>query len=258
MAPNSASGCVVRRRHFGARSLAQSGRWSFATRRIAGVVALLVLLAVAIDLGHLIDVLLRGLAMGQRVDRARCVRLHRPAQPLSACRARPRRVRVRRHRGGAARRRHDRRPRSREPRPGRHLPRGDRIERGEFLRRRGRARVLVRAVRPARPVRLQGGQHGGLDDRPSWRALCGVRLGGGAARRRAEPHSRAPVGTDHRVGGASRRRQHRDRAAYDAARRAPAPLAQCGLAGERRWPARSASRWRGRAATAKRSSTIRS
>ena len=38
--------------------------WSFAQRRIAGVVALLVLLAVAIDLGLSIDALLRALPAG--------------------------------------------------------------------------------------------------------------------------------------------------------------------------------------------------
>ena len=50
-------------------------------------------------------------------------------------------------RGGAPRRRADRRARSGEPRRIRRQPRGDRILRGEFLRRRGRAGVLVRAAR---------------------------------------------------------------------------------------------------------------
>ena len=64
------------------------------------------------------------------------------------------------------------------------------ILRGELFRRRGRAGVLVRAVRIARADRLQGGQHRRLDDRPSHGAPRSVRLGIGAFRRSRQSASR--------------------------------------------------------------------
>ncbi len=64
------------------------------------------------------------------------------------------------------------------------------------------------AGRARRGRRLQGGEHGRLDDRPSHAAPRGFRLGGGALRRSDQPSRLAPLGAaGHRRGAADAFRQ---------------------------------------------------
>ena len=98
----------------------------------------------------------------------------------------------------------------------------------KHVRRRRRAAVLGCRVRSARAGGVQGRQHAGFDDRPSRRALRGVRRLRGAPRRRGE----LPPGKTDRApgrGGESQARGLR----RDVARRAPTSLSQCRMARER-------------------------
>ncbi len=139
---------------------------------------------------------------------------------------------ARRAAGRARRGRAHRRPRSRKPRRARRRARRDRIAGREFQRRRGGAGALLCALRPAGDFRLQDREHARQHDRPPLAALSRFRLGGGAARRSAEP----------RAGAACRRCSRRwprwhcperaRRAGFGAMLRdgAKASLAQCRLA----------------------------
>ena len=112
-------------------------------------------------------------------------------------------------------------------------PRRGRILRGEFFRWRRGPGLLVRPARPARPLRLQGGQHRRLDDRPSLGAPRGISAG------RPRGSTISSISLPARLAGAAHRApaplvpgaSSRGALTVDAARCAPAPLAQCRLAG---------------------------
>ncbi len=75
---------------------------------------------------------------------------------------------------------------------------------------------------------LQSDQHRRQYDRPPHRASCGVRLGGGAARRSGQSAGIAACGAAAYCGGGARQgRLFHSSVAYRLARRAAAPLAQC-------------------------------
>ena len=95
-------------------------------------------------------------------------------------------VAARRPAGGARRAALALRPRTRRPRRTAALPRGRRVGRREHRRRGRRDARLGRPARAGRRRRLPRREHARRDGRPSQRALRGLRLGGGAPRRRAE------------------------------------------------------------------------
>ncbi len=106
-------------------------------------------------------------------------------------------------------------------RRGRRRARRDRIRGGEFLRRRRRAGLLVPAPRPPGPLRLQGREHRRFHDRPPLAAPRGVRLGGGAPRRRAEFRAGAALGAADRRRRRFRRCERRGAAISAALNDAP-------------------------------------
>ena len=153
-------------------------------RRERGIVTVVVLVGAAAALGwRAASVLCRGSLIGAVVEalligvllaqRSLFEHVAAVAAALADGRA------AGRARGGAA----YRRPRPDEPRRARRRARRDREPGREFQRRRRRAGLLVPAARPARPLRLQDGEHARQHDRPSHAALPRLRLGGGAPRR---------------------------------------------------------------------------
>ena len=207
------------------------------------------MVAIAGSVGALIQDNLAAASGGKHHSRADRFDLHRAAKPLSACRPgalglRRRRPRRRTEGGG-----HDRRARSRATRRSRRVPGRDRILRREFFRRGGGAGVLAGAAGAARIDRLQGHQHRRLHDRASYRTLCVVWLGRGAARRSRQSGSGAIVGLVAGGRGADCRRIGRQIvAAWSDAM--PPNIARRMPAGRKaRWPARWGWRWPDRAAT---------
>ena len=129
------------------------------------------------------------------------------------------------------------------PRRGRHRPGGDRVGRREHLRRRRRPARVGRSARHARAARLPRRQHARRDGRSPQPALRAVRLGGGPARRPAQP-ARLPA--HRRARGAARRRPPRGVGDLATRRtRPPEPQRRAGRGGVRR-RARGAARRRER------------
>ena len=213
------------------RTLNRSGD-SEAYRRLAGILALAIIVSAAVAAAILVDARLC-------LDPVRdCRRRRRGKQPSGA--AKPRRA-CRGSRHGARNRRRDRRAqgglddrraRSRAARRGRRVARRHREPGREFLRRRRRAGLLAGDRRPAGGGRLQGRQHRRQHDRPPQPAPSLVRLGVGALRRSDQPAGLAAERpADRRRGLLRPGRLAAQCLAGRAARRAQASLAQRRLAG---------------------------